>query len=127
MRLQLQTPQELWPERPEVRKILVETSRGLLGILPRHADCLVTVHPGILTVQTEQGLEHLAVHRGLLVKRGSLVTLSAGERVGGALPSLTALLRSRQDGRQQSEEASRSAQHRLEAGLVRRFMELKQT
>lgn len=125
MRLQLQTPQEQWPERLGVRKILVETSQGLLGILPRHMDCLVPVYPGILTVEGDE-IEHLAVDRGILVKRGRRVVLSARELVAGELATLTARLQSQRELRLLREAASRSAQTRLETGFVRRFLELRQ-
>jgi len=124
--LQLQTPQELWPERTGVRKLLVETSQGLLGILPRHRDCLVPVYPGILTIEGEQ-LEHLAVHRGILIKRGDRVVLSARELVGGDLASLARMVRGQPERRQHSESKSRSAQTRLESTFARRFLELRQT
>jgi len=123
--LQLQTPQELWPERTGVLKLLVETSQGLLGILPRHRDCLVLVYPGILTIEGEQ-LEHLAVHRGILVKRGHRVVLSARELVGGDLASLTRLVQAQPLRRQQSEVTGRSVQARLESTFARRFLELRQ-
>lgn len=126
MILQLQTPQEIWPARPDVRKILVETSRGLLGILPRHQDCLVAVYPGILTVEAEE-LEHLAVQRGVLVKRGPLVVLSAREFVSGDLDSLTARVRSQMERRQQSEASTRATRAQLESSFVRRFLELRQS
>lgn len=125
MRLQLQTPQELWPERLGVRKILVETSLGLLGILPRHMDCLVPIYPGILTVEGDQ-MEHLAVDRGILVKRGRQVVLSARELVAGELATLTARVQSQREQRLRNEAASRSTQTQLESGFVRRFLELRQ-
>ena len=125
MRLQLQTPQELWPERLGVRKILVETSQGLLGILPRHMDCLVPIYPGILTVEGEQ-MEHLAVDRGILVKRGRQVVLSARELVAGELATLTARVQSQREQRLRNEAASRSTQTQLESGFVRRLLELRQ-
>lgn len=125
MILQLQTPQELWPERTGVRKLLVETSQGSLGILPRHRDCLVLVYPGILAVDGEK-LEYLAVHRGILVKRGDRLWLSAREVVAGDLISLTGRVQAQPEHRQHSEATSRSVQARLESTFARRFLELRQ-
>ena len=125
MRLQLQTPQEQWPERLGVRKILVETSQGLLGILPRYMDCLVPIYPGILTLEGDE-IEHLAVDRGILVKRGRRVVLSARELVAGELVTLTARVQSQREQRLRNEAASRSTQTQLESGFVRRFLELRQ-
>ena len=124
MNLLLQTPQEQWPERVGVRKILVETSQGLLAILPRHMDCVVPVYPGILTLEID-GLEHLAVNRGLLVKRGRQVTISARELIAGELASLTAQVDLLRERRLESESASRSAKTRLESSFTRRFLELR--
>ena len=47
MRLKVILPHQLFLEQTGVKRIVLDTTSGSLGILPRRLDCVATLVPGI--------------------------------------------------------------------------------
>ncbi|MGE3851793.1 MAG: F0F1 ATP synthase subunit epsilon [Planctomycetota bacterium] len=125
MKLRILLPSEILLER-DVVKVVAEGCRGLFCLLPRHIDYVSSLVPGILSWTLADGTEqHAAVDRGVLVKVASHVDVSVGHAIVG--PALGEL-RQRVDHEfavlDDRERAARTATARLEASLVRRFLQL---
>jgi F-type H+-transporting ATPase subunit epsilon len=126
MKLKVLLPARVFLEE-EAAKVVAEARNGSFCLLPRHVDFVAALVPGLLIYTDHGGQEtYLAVDEGILVKCGDEVLVSTRNAVRG--PDLGQLKKtiveefSRMDDR---EKMSRTAAARLEASLVRRFMELE--
>jgi F-type H+-transporting ATPase subunit epsilon len=126
MRLKIVLPSEVLTDR-EVAKVIAEAENGSFCLLPRHVDFLAALVPGILAFETEDGSEEfIGVDEGILVKVGSEVLVSTGNAViGPDLGTLRKRIKENFDVLDDREKMARSAASKLEANLVRRFMELE--
>lgn len=124
MRLRVLLPEEILLD-VEARKITAEAENGAFGLLPRHVDFVTALAPGILTfIGADGGEEFIAVDEGILLKRGSLVQVSTRNAVvGEELGELKRMIDERLKNITELERKSRDALNKLEADLVRRFME----
>jgi F-type H+-transporting ATPase subunit epsilon len=124
MRLQVLRPTDVLVDR-EVDKIVAEAADGHFGILPRHADLATALVPGILIyVPAGAGEVFLGVDEGILVKCGERVTVSVLNAVpGDDLAMLRAAVHARYVELDEHARTAKSALARLEAGVVRRFVE----
>lgn len=120
--LQITLPHHLLVNATATR-VVAEGTHGSFCLLPNHVDCLAILEPGIFMYESENGHEHyLAVGRGMLVKQGEMVSVSASNAIPG-----TDLMQLQQavetQFRQLDEQAQlvQSALARLEAGLGRHF------
>ncbi len=124
MRLKVLLPRGIHTDR-ETSRIRAEAENGAFGLLERHIDFVTALVPGILSFVDGEGNEvFLAVDEGILVKRGSEVLIASGNAVCG--PDLGGLRRTVEEEfkkRGEQESKTRSALARLEADIVRRFME----
>ena len=127
MRLKLLTPTETVMDEV-VAKINAEGPDGLFCLLPRHRDWVATLVPGILGLTTPDGGEaFVAVDQGVLVKCGDEVLVSVRRAVrDGDLRQLRGVVEARFRRYDDQEKAARSAVARLEAGVIRRFLELQE-
>ena len=127
MRLKLLTPTETVMDEVVV-KINAEGPDGLFCLLPRHRDWVATLVPGILGLTTSDGGEaFVAVDQGVLVKCGDEVLVSVRRAVrDGDLRQLRGVVEARFRRYDDQEKAARSAVARLEAGVIRRFLELQE-
>jgi F-type H+-transporting ATPase subunit epsilon len=127
MRLKVLLPSEILINE-EAQKISAEAENGSFTMLPRHIDFVAALVPGLLSFVTKSGHEEfLAVDEGILVKCGSDVLVSTRNAIIG--PDLGELRHTvEQHFREfdEHEKIARAAVARLEADLVRRFMELEQ-
>lgn len=125
MRLRILLPEEILLD-VEARKITAEAANGAFGLLPRHVDFVTALAPGILTFVGVDGREEfVAVDEGILLKRGKQVQVSTRNAViGQELGELKRLIEERFKNISEYERKSRDALYKLEADLVRRFMEL---
>lgn len=124
MRLKVLLPTETLVNE-EVSKVVVEAANGSFCLLPRHVDFVASLVPGLLFFQKEDGEEYLAVNEGILVKCGSEVLVSTGEAVRGVdLGMLKDMVKERFRALDERQRLARSAVAKLEAGFVRRFIEL---
>lgn len=128
MRLKVLLPTEILVDE-EVNKVCAEADNGSFCMLPRHIDFVTALIPGILSFDSKDGREvFLAVDEGILVKRGPEVLASTRNAVLG--PDLGLLRQTVEKQFQMLDEhetANRTAFARLEADLVRRFIEMDQS
>lgn len=125
MRLKVLLPTEILIDA-EVIKIIAEAENGSFCLLPRHIDFLAALVPGILSFVTQEGKEEfVALDEGILVKVGQEVLVSTGKGVRSSeLGRLKQTVAEEFRVRSEREKKALSAGARLEADIVRRFMEL---
>lgn len=124
MNLKVLLPNEVFLDR-EVTKVTAEAQNGYFCLLPRHVDFVAALVPGLLSFEDEEGREQfLAIDEGALVKCGPNVLVSTrGAARDGTLGQLRHVVEEQFEVLDERERLARSAAARLEAGLVRRFME----
>ena len=125
MNLKILVPNEIFLDEP-VAKITAEGGNGHFCLLPRHIDFVAALVPGLLSYEDSDGLERfIAIDEGTIVKCGPEVLVSTRSAIrGGELGELKQVVEERFRVLDERERMARSAVARLEAGLVRRFMEL---
>ena len=123
MNLKILLPFQVFAEKTDVSRIVVETSEGSFGLLPHRLDCVAALVPGILVYETsEDGEVMVAVDEGVLVKSGQEVSVSVRQAIGG-----TDLGRLREAVEQEfltldeHEKSVRVVMTKLETGVLRRF------
>lgn len=124
MNLKVLLPNEVFVDC-EVTKITAEAQNGYFCLLPRHVDFVAALVPGLLSFEDEDHQEHfLAIDEGALVKCGPEVLVSTRSAArNGDLGQLRHVVAEQFEVLDERERLARSAAARLEAGLVRRFME----
>ncbi len=112
-----------------VTKILAEGGEGLFCIKPKHVDYTSALLPGILIYCDETGREvFVATDEGVLVKCGDQVMISTHHAViGDDLQQLRTLWTAHFEGLDDQARRGRSALARLEIGVVRKFMEFRES
>ena len=110
----------------EVEKVVAETTIGSRGFLPRHIDYVAPLRQGILVAALPGGKERYFAHdRGLLVKKGAMITVTTIRAVASdRLEGLPELVRDAKAHEQELARTTRAAQVRLETKLVKEFLEL---
>jgi F-type H+-transporting ATPase subunit epsilon len=126
MLLKILLPAEVMMEQ-EVKKIVAEAENGSFCLMPNHIDFVATLAPGIFTYElVAGGQELLAMDVGTLVKKGSNVLVSTRNAVKAPdLGKLKQVVVQQYDILDEREKLVRSAAAKLEASLIRRFVELK--
>lgn len=127
MRLKLLTPTEVMVDEPAT-KINAEGPDGSFCLLPRHRDWVATLVPGIVGfVSPDSGETFIAVDRGVLVKCGGEVLISVRRAVRDCdLARMREAVETCFRHCDDQEKAARGAIARLEAGVIRRFLELQE-
>ncbi len=109
-----------------VRKVTAEALNGQFCLLPRHIDFAAVLVPGLLSWETADGQEaFVAVDRGTLVKCADKVSVSVSNAVKG--PDLGSLRKTVEERFQREDERKktvRTAMAKIEAGFVRKFVEI---
>lgn len=127
MKLRVLLPTEIFIDEV-VSKVSAEAENGAFCLLPRHVDFVAALVPGLLSfVSTASGKEEfLAVDEGILVKCGAQVLVSTRNAVlGPDLGTLKKTIDERFRVLDERERMARSAVLKLEADLVRRFVEME--
>lgn len=127
MKLKVLIPTEVLLEE-EVDKVAAEGREGAFCLLPRHIDFASALVPGIMSYVRRDGQERfLAVDHGTLVKQGSRVLVSTQDAVSGErLGTLRQAVEERFLELDEREQRARSMLTRMEADVVRRFIEMGQ-
>lgn len=127
MRLTVLLPTEVLVNE-EVAKVVAEAQNGFFGLLPHHIDFVAALVPGILSFTDRDGRDqHVALDEGVLVKCGAEVRVSVWNAVRGkALADLQETVASRFRKLDDEQRSARTALGRLEAGALRRFVELEE-
>jgi F-type H+-transporting ATPase subunit epsilon len=127
MRLKVLMPLRVLLEE-EVDKVVAEARNGHFCLLPRHADFVAPLVPGILSFQPrEQPIQYIGIDEGILVKVANEVLVSTRQATRGA--TLEELMQWVEDEflrLDEHERKARSAAAKLEAGLVRRFLDIQE-
>lgn len=126
MRLKLLLPNEILIDEP-VQKIVAKAHNGSFCLEPRHIDFVSALVPGLLMYIAETGQEVIvAIDEGTLVKCGDDVLVSTYNAFrGDDLATLRDKVEKHFVQLDDSERIARSALSRLEAGVIRRFTQLK--
>lgn len=126
MRLKVLLPSRVLVDQ-EVVKVIAEAADGSFCLLPRHQDLAAALAPGLLAYESAAGGEtFLALDEGALVKSGDQVLVSTRNAVEGRdLGTLRRALEEEFSVRDELERKSRAAVSRMEADVIRRFLELK--
>lgn len=126
MRLKVLLPEKILVDET-TGKITAEAQNGFFTLLPRHIDFVAALAPGLLAFDNDAGeTVFLAVDEGVLIKRGAEVLVSTrravrGERLGELRKIVEEEFRNLDD----REKLARSAMAKIEAGFVRRFLEVQ--
>jgi F-type H+-transporting ATPase subunit epsilon len=126
MNLAILLPTETLVDR-EVAKVVAKAPNGFFCLLPRHVDFITALVPGILTFTTPEGGEvFVAVDEGILLKQAAHVWVSTrnaamGSALGGLREAVSQFLQKRDA----HEEKAVQAMNRIEAGFVRRFLDIQ--
>lgn len=127
MRLVVFTPTATVFDAP-VRRIAAPARDGQFGMLPLHVDFTAPLAAGILTILDDQGREQFAaLDRGVLLKVEGLVRIATRRAVlGDDLDRLKRTVAEEFLAIDEHEREIRSAAARLEAGMVRRFVQIEE-
>ncbi|MCR4343195.1 MAG: F0F1 ATP synthase subunit epsilon [Candidatus Scalindua sp.] len=125
MKLKVLLPTEVLIEE-EVVKVIAEAEDGSFCMKPKHVDFVAALVPGLLSFETTSGCEEfLAVDEGTLVKCGADVLVSTANAVRGPnLGTLKDTVEKQFMVVGEGQKSARSAVAKLEANLVRKFIEL---
>lgn len=127
MQLKILLPFQVFTQQTQVTSIVVETSAGSYGLLPQRLDCVATLVAGILSYQTEaNGEMYVATDCGILVKTGSIVTVSVRNAVAGTdLTQLRDIVQQQFVHLNEQEQNLRSVLAKLESRFMRKFREFQ--
>ena len=128
MRLKVLTPTETLVNEP-VLQGYAEGQEGAFCLLPRHRDWVAALRPGIVGFITSAGREQfVAVDQGVLTKNGFEVSIAVRRAVReDDLARLREVVEREFRHLDEQEKIARSALARLEAGVIRRFLELPES
>jgi F-type H+-transporting ATPase subunit epsilon len=126
MRLKVLLPNKIMLDENTI-KVIAEADNGCFCLKPRHRDFVAALVPGLLCFTSPAGEEnYLAVDEGTLVKCASDVLVSTRNAVRGAdLKSLRNTVEEHYLKISAAERVARSALSRLEAGIVRQYLEMR--
>ena len=126
MRLKVVLPTDIVIDK-EVIKVIAEAENGSFCLLPRHIGFVSVLVPGLLSYVCPGGQEEfIAVDKGILIKCGPDVVVSTGQALAGAdLGMLKRAIENKFNLMDERQKKANSAVARLEASLVRRFLELE--
>ena len=127
MRLKVFLPTEILLDE-EVGKVIARAPNGSFAALPRHIDFVSALVPSVLIYTDNSGAERfLGIDEGIFIKHGKEVMVSTRKAVrGNDLVSLREVVRRDIITLDEHERSARSALARLEAGVIRRFIELQE-
>ena len=126
MNCKILLPSEVFLNK-EVAKVVAEADNGRFCLLPQHIDFVASLVPGVLIIVGTDGQEEFyAIDQGVLTKMGANVMVSTRDALRiPDLGQLKGIVEERFKTLDDKEKAARTAAARLEADLVRRFMELR--
>lgn len=110
-----------------VARLFAVANNGAFGMLPNHVDFVTALVPSVLILTEDDGSEQFfGIDEGVLVKHGYNVDIAIRRGVqGDDLNTLNQTVQATFVEVDEQERVARSALSRLEAGLVRRFGDLR--
>ena len=119
MNLEILLPFRIFAEQSPVSRMVVETGKGSLGILPNRLDCAAVLVPGILMYEVSSVVTFVALDEGVLVKAGADVRISVRRAVSGSdLQELKDTVQRSFAVTDQKQQEVRVALSKMEAGIV---------
>lgn len=111
----------------DARRLFATAQNGAFGMLPNHTDFVTALVPSVLILTAMDGTElFFGVDEGVLMKKGHQVDIAIRRGVQGQdLDSLNETIQAAFVEVDEEERVARSALARLEAGIVRRFGDLR--
>jgi F-type H+-transporting ATPase subunit epsilon len=111
----------------EAKKVYAEAENGAFAMLPNHTDFVTSLLPSVLVITDVAGKEQFfGIDQGVLVKYGHQVDIAVRRGVqGDDLDSLNDTIQATFIEVDEDERIARTALSRLEAGIVRRFSDLR--
>lgn len=108
-------------------RLLATAANGAFGMLPNHTDFVTALVPSVLILTDENNREQFfGIDEGILMKTGHQVDIAIRRGVrGDNLESLNDTVLASFVEVDEEERVARSALSRLEAGIVRRFGDLR--
>ncbi len=107
----------------EATKVLAEAENGAFAMLPKHTDFVTALLPSVLVITDAQGEEqYFGIDQGILVKHG--YNMRRGVQ-GDDLDTLNDTIQATFMEVDEDERVARTALSKLEAGIVRRFSDLR--
>lgn len=127
MHLKILLPYGVFADVKNVKRIVVETTAGSYGILPRRLDCTAALVTGILVYETEgEGEKYVAVNEGIMIKAGMQVSISVRHAIGNApLGKLREQVEKEMIELDELEINARNVMAKLETGFLRNFQNLR--
>jgi F-type H+-transporting ATPase subunit epsilon len=128
MKLKVLVPSQILVDET-ITKIIAEAENGSFCLKPRHVDFVTSLVPGLLSFTPEHGEQvFMAIDQGTLVKCGMEVLVSTRNAVRGTdLESLKRTVAEQYQNIDDAERLARSALARLEAGVLRRYTQMRDT
>jgi F-type H+-transporting ATPase subunit epsilon len=110
-----------------VSRMMAQGHDGAFGLLPRHNDFVAPLVPGVMSFVDVDGAERfIAVDGGVLLKTEGTVRVATRHAVlGEDLLSLRQTVEQEFLALTEHEREARNAVARLEAGVIRRFLEIE--
>jgi F-type H+-transporting ATPase subunit epsilon len=126
MQVTLRLPARTLFEGAAIRMFAVAAD-GAFGLLPNHVDFVTALVPSVMILTTANEAEHFfGVDEGILLKKGHQIEIAVRRAVQGQnLDDLHDLVQTTFVQIDEEERVARSALSRLEAGIVRRFGDLR--
>jgi F-type H+-transporting ATPase subunit epsilon len=118
MNLKILLPFGIFKEAKDVKRIVMETSKGAYGLLPQRQDCVAALVPGIFTYETEKD-HYVAIDEGVMIKARNEVLVSVRNAIRGA--SLEELHKSVEKSFRQLDEKEtemRAVMAKMESGFI---------
>jgi F-type H+-transporting ATPase subunit epsilon len=112
--------------KTKIKKVTFETLNGYHTLLPRHVDFVSALTPSIVRYTDEENSDKfVACHQGIVVKKGSNVTISVQNAVmGNTLDELQQTILVDFKKNEENRKELNLAMVRLETGLMRGFSKL---
>lgn len=122
MRLKVMIPTDVLVDE-EADKVVAEAPNGQFCLLPNHIDFVSSLSPGLLTFEQNGQEGVVALDRGLLVKNGSDVLVSANNGVRGRdLASMKEAIEQEFLRVDERERKTQSVVARLEADFINKYI-----
>ncbi len=111
----------------QAKQVCADAENGAFAMLPNHTDFVTALLPSVLVVTDAEGAElFFGIDQGVLVKHGYQVDIAVRRGVqGDDLASLNDTIQATFVEVDEDERLARTALSRLEAGIVRRFSDLR--
>jgi len=126
LKLRIFTPIGIALDTP-VSQVDFETINGFFTLLPRHADMVSALKIGILSYAVEGQKKFVACDKGVVVKKGQVVSVSTKKAILGTdLKELEQKIKTDFKETEQERKEMNAAMAKLEVGLAKGILSLKQ-